>query len=163
MPLRTLVVACCAVSLLVGCTDMKTKSNTGANNAAAPGAAADHTAPSSSEPVTNKERNEAADQHDATNTGRNMRDRDTNAVTADSQSESREDVERSAEIRRAITKDSSLSVNAHNVKIITREGTVTLRGPVDSEEEKSAIVAEARRVAGDANVVDELEINEPSK
>lgn len=96
--------------------------------------------------------------NDATNTGRNKRDRDEDAVTADDQSESRDDVETTAEIRRAITKDKALSVNAHNVKIISRDGTVTLRGPVDSEEEKSAIVAEAHRVAGDTNVVDELEI-----
>ena len=100
----------------------------------------------------------ASDAHDATNTGRNKRDRDENAVTADDQSQSSDDVKTSAEIRRAVTSDKSLSVNAHNVKIIVRDGKVTLRGPVDSEEEKTAIAAEAARVVGEANVVDELEV-----
>lgn len=157
---RTLVAACCAASLLAGCSDTRTKPNAGADNAAGRPDVADHAASSSTGPVASKETEGAVDQHNATNTGRNVRDRDRNAVTADSQSESPADVERSAEIRRAITQDSSLSVNAHNVKIIVREGTVTLRGPVDSEDEKAAIVAEARRIAGKSKVVDELEVEE---
>lgn len=99
-----------------------------------------------------------AGDNEATNTRRNRRDRDSNALTADDQSESRDDVQTAAAIRRTITKDDSLSTNAHNVKIIARDGTVTLRGPVDSDDEKATIVNDAKRVARGAKIVDELEV-----
>ncbi|HEX5445960.1 MAG TPA: BON domain-containing protein [Pirellulales bacterium] len=63
-----------------------------------------------------------------------------------------------AAIRRAITKDDSLSTNAHNIKIIARDGAVTLRGPVDSEDEKTTIVNDAKRIARGSRIVDELEV-----
>jgi len=61
-------------------------------------------------------------------------------------------------IRKAIHEDGSLSTYAHNVKIITQDGKVTLRGPVRSEEEKSNIEAKAAAVAGQTNVTNQLEI-----
>jgi osmotically-inducible protein OsmY len=102
--------------------------------------------------------NHAASSEDATNTGRNVRDRDGANPTADDQSESKEDVDIAATVRRAVVGDKSLSTNAHNVKIITNDGTVTLRGPVDSEEEKEAVVAMAKEAVGEDHVVDELEV-----
>jgi len=108
--------------------------------------------------VTQPSKNQAASSEDATNTERNARDRDGANPTADDQSENKQDIDIAAKVRRAVVGDKSLSTNAHNVKIITNEGTVTLRGPVDSEEEKEAIVAMAKEAAGEDHVVDELEV-----
>lgn len=108
--------------------------------------------------ATQPSANQAASSEDATNTERNARDRDGANPTADDQSESKQDIDIAAKVRRAVVSDKSLSTNAHNVKIITNEGQVTLRGPVDSEAEKEAIVAKAKEVAGDDRVVDELEL-----
>jgi osmotically-inducible protein OsmY len=69
---------------------------------------------------------------DPENTGVNTRDRDETQVTAFDQGNSEADRKISASIRKALVDDDSLSTNAHNVKIITIGGVVTLRGPVDS-------------------------------
>lgn len=61
-------------------------------------------------------------------------------------------------IRKAIHQDTSLSTYAHNIKIITQDGKVTLRGPVRSEDEKSSIEAKAEAVAGQGNVTNQLEV-----
>jgi hyperosmotically inducible periplasmic protein len=68
------------------------------------------------------------------------------------------DREISANIRKAIVADDSLSTNAHNVKIITNGGTVTLRGPVKSIQEKAAVEAKAKQVSGAARVENFLEV-----
>jgi osmotically-inducible protein OsmY len=64
-------------------------------------------------------------------------------------------------IRKAIHDDKSLSTYAHNIKIITQDGKVTLRGPVRSEDEKSNLQAKAVEVAGQDNVTNQLEIAPP--
>ncbi|MGH8591497.1 MAG: BON domain-containing protein [Gammaproteobacteria bacterium] len=69
------------------------------------------------------------------------------------------DLEITAAIRRAIVKDDSLSLNAHNVKIITRDGTVTLRGPVDNHAERTTIGQLAEKTVGVKRVDNQLEIN----
>ena len=74
---------------------------------------------------------------DADNTARNDRDKNAVAQTPLDQGENAKDLEISANIRKAIVADDSLSSNAHNVKIITSAGMVTLRGPVKSETEKT--------------------------
>jgi osmotically-inducible protein OsmY len=93
---------------------------------------------------------------DADNTARNATD--TAAQTSGDQSESEADIQISANIRKAIVADESLSTNAHNVKVITSGGTVTLRGPVKSEQEKAAVEAKAKQAAGVIQVVNLLEI-----
>ena len=92
-------------------------------------------------------------QYPADDTGRNARDSDGTTLTADKQSNSKSDAEITRQIRRAIVKDDSLSTNAHNVKIITKDGMVTLKGPVHSEDEKSAIASKAAEVAGSPDKV----------
>jgi len=92
------------------------------------------------------------------NTGRNVRDRNEATKTPADQSENEVDRTITQNIRRAITSDDSLSTNAKNVKIITNDGTVTLRGPVKSEKEKADIEAKAKQVAGVKNVDNQLEI-----
>jgi hyperosmotically inducible protein len=80
------------------------------------------------------------------------------AVTADQQKESSSDRDLARRIRRAFIKDKSLSTYAHNVKIIAQGGMVTLKGPVRSEEEKQAVEAKAKAVAGDDKVSSALEV-----
>jgi hyperosmotically inducible protein len=92
------------------------------------------------------------------NTGRNVRDRGGETKTPGDQSESEADRTISQNIRKALTADDSLSTNAKNVKIITNDGTVTLRGPVKSEKEKADIEAKAKQVAGVKQVDNQLEV-----
>jgi len=92
------------------------------------------------------------------NSGRNVRDRNDQTKTAGDQSESEADRTISQNIRQALTADDSLSTNGKNAKIITIDGRVTLRGPVKSDKEKSAIGAKAQQIAGVKNVDNQLEI-----
>jgi hyperosmotically inducible protein len=92
------------------------------------------------------------------NTKTNERDRSANEPTADQQKENRSDRDITQQIRQSIMKDKSLSTDAHNVKIITQNGQVTLKGPVRSEDEKKAIEAKATEVAGENKVTSELQI-----
>ena len=82
------------------------------------------------------------------NTKANREDRNKAAMTADQQKMNRSDREITRKIRRALVADDSLSTYAHNVKIITRDGAVTLRGPVRSAEEKKLVEAKAAEIAG---------------
>ena len=96
--------------------------------------------------------------YDADNTGRNVRDRGGDRPTAGTQSNKRDDVEVTRDIRRAIVDDGTLSTNAHNVKIITIDGAVTLRGPVDSPQEKARVAAKAQQVPGVKHVDNQIEV-----
>ena len=79
--------------------------------------------------------------------------------TADQQKENQSDRELVRQIRRAIVQDKSLSTYAHNVKVVAQGGTVTLKGPVKSEEEKAAIEKKAAEVAGGpARIQNELQV-----
>lgn len=92
------------------------------------------------------------------NTGVNVRDRAGTLPTAADQSENKADIDLAAAIRKAVTSDEAMSSNAKNVKIIVQSGEVTLRGPVDSAAEKTAIVTKATDIAGRGRVVDQLEV-----
>ena len=92
------------------------------------------------------------------NTKVNKRDQNQKQPTADQQKENRPDREITRDIRRSITNDKGLSTYARNIKIITQNGNVTLRGPVRSEEEKRTIEAKANDVAGASHVKSEIEI-----
>src|ERR1051325_885456 len=92
------------------------------------------------------------------NTKVNERDRNQNEPTADQQKDNRSDRDITQQIRQSIMKDKSLSTYAHNIKIVTQGGQVTLKGPVRSEDEKRAIEAKAAEVAGDGKVTSELNI-----
>ena len=92
------------------------------------------------------------------NTKMNDRDRNSNQPTADQQKENRPDLEITKQIRQALVRDKSLSPYAHNVKIMTQGGMVTLRGPVHSDEEKKAVEAKAVEVAGEGKVNNQLDV-----
>lgn len=97
---------------------------------------------------------------DKDNTGVDKRDRDENAETAGRQKNAKSDVKLTAEIRRAITKDKSLSMNAHNVKIIAKDGKVTLKGPVATAEEKKTVEDKAEEIAGAGAITSEIEVKQ---
>jgi len=92
------------------------------------------------------------------NTGVNKRDRDDNTLTPGDQGTSEADREITRNIRRAIEKNDQLSTTAKNIKIITVNGKVTLRGPVNSEQEQQAITAAAQSVAGVGSFDNQLEV-----
>ena len=92
------------------------------------------------------------------NTRANQADRAPDAPTADQQKNNKSDRETAKEIRKALTSDKSLSTYAHNVKVVAQNGTVTLKGPVRSEDEKKAVEAKAAEVAGASNVKNELTV-----
>jgi hyperosmotically inducible protein len=88
--------------------------------------------------------------------------KDQTSPNADQQKMNPSDRAVTQKIRKAVHDDTSLSTYAHNIKIITQDGKVTLRGPVRSEDEKASLQAKAVAVAGASNVTNQLEIA-PSK
>jgi len=94
----------------------------------------------------------------ADNTKVNKRDADKAALTPGDQQENATDLKLTQQIRQAVMADGSLSFTAKNVKIITVNGKVTLRGPVNNAQERSAIEAAARKIAGADKVDNQLEV-----
>ncbi|MEX2138117.1 MAG: BON domain-containing protein [Pirellulales bacterium] len=93
---------------------------------------------------------------DPENTRINQRDADTALTkTPRDQGQGAEDIETTAAIRKRVV-DMDLSTNAENVKIITADGKVTLRGVVESDEEKQTIERIARELAGEGDVESQL-------
>ncbi len=88
----------------------------------------------------------------------NKRDRSGQAMTSGDQSNSKSDIKLSAAIRRAVVKDKALSMTAKNIKIISVNGMVTLRGPVKTAEEKAEIAKVAAAAAGGAKIDNQLEV-----
>jgi hyperosmotically inducible periplasmic protein len=99
-----------------------------------------------------------AENYPADNSGKNVRDRQDATLTPGDQSNAKSDVAITQAIRKAVVADKGLSVNARNVKVITKRGVVTLRGPVESAAEKETIGAKAQQVAGVKRVDNQLEI-----
>lgn len=98
--------------------------------------------------------------YDADNTGRNFRDRDFSTATSGDQSESSDDILITKKIRRIlIDRGGQLSTNAKNVKIITIDGYVTLRGMVNNPQEKNLIEREAKSIQGVKDVDNQLDIS----
>jgi hyperosmotically inducible periplasmic protein len=93
------------------------------------------------------------------NTGRNVRDRGGDTVTPKDQSNKQADLHLTQQIRKALMADKALSTNAKNIKIITANGFVILRGPVNTPQEKATIEAKAQRIAWANNVESQLEIS----
>jgi hyperosmotically inducible protein len=92
------------------------------------------------------------------NTKVNQRDRAKGEATADQQKENTTDREITQKIRRALMADKTLSTYAQNVKVITQDGQVTLKGPVRSEDEKKTIEAKATEVVGAGRVTNQISI-----
>lgn len=95
---------------------------------------------------------------DPDNTKANKRDRGAESTTAEKQGNSKQDVDLTRQIRKHITADDSLSTYAKNIKVITKDGSVTLRGPVRSADEKAKVEQIAKQVAGAEHVTSDLEV-----
>jgi len=122
--MRTLIVALFAALLVVGCSKDRNGKNTGDNQVS------------------------RLTQVPPDNSGRNVRDRDDATKTPGDQPENEADRTITQNVRKALTNDDSLSTDGKNVKVITSDGNVTLRGPVKSEKEKSEIENKATQVTG---------------
>jgi hyperosmotically inducible protein len=92
------------------------------------------------------------------NTANNKQEAASGSPTADQQKESAADRDLTKKIRRSLTEDKSLSMYAHNIKIITHDGEVTLKGPVKTEDERAAIESKATSIAGSGKVQNQLTV-----
>jgi osmotically-inducible protein OsmY len=94
----------------------------------------------------------------ADNTGRNVRDRSDALVTPIDQGNSKSDIEITRSIRRALSTNDQFSVTAKNIKVITVNGKVTLRGPVETQQERDAVFSAAQSVATGDSIDNQLEV-----
>jgi len=98
------------------------------------------------------------------NSAVNKRDQNPDEATADQQKMNVTDRDITAKIRKSVVADKALSTYAHNVKIISQDGTVTLKGPVRSDDEVKSIVAKATEVTGSSDkVINQLSVQPDSK
>lgn len=100
----------------------------------------------------------ASAQSTTDNTKINERDTVASEMTADQQKSNESDMDITKRIRQDLMKDKKLSTYAHNVKIITMNGKVTLKGPVRSKNEVDTIMKSARATAGNANIINEMTV-----
>jgi hyperosmotically inducible periplasmic protein len=100
---------------------------------------------------------------EADNTNRNSSGENKDTDTAEKQSNNKDDLSLTQKIRQAVMKEGSLSMNAKNVKIIARDGNITLKGPVDSQQEKDTIGTKAGEIAGKDKVDNRLEVKAKKK
>ena len=94
----------------------------------------------------------------ADNTALNQRDRNNATLTPGDQGKSEADRETTRNIRKAIMANDQLSTMAKNIKIITIDGKVTLRGPVKTADEQSTVASLAQNVAGVGSIDNQLEV-----
>jgi hyperosmotically inducible protein len=150
-----------AAAALVGCDQMNTDRTTAPLPETSPPATTT-TDPATGAPVTTDPTPatdaDAAGPTSPDNTAVNERDAVRDTKTPIDQDENQADVTRTAEIRKRLLDQPDMSVNARNAKIITSQGKVTLRGPVDSEAERDALVKIATEIAGAENVDNQLEV-----
>jgi hyperosmotically inducible protein len=92
------------------------------------------------------------------NSAQNARDRGNETMTPMDQSNKPEDVDLTRRVRQAVESDKNLSTDAKNIKIITVDGVVWLRGPVKTAQEKAEIARAAHEIAGAGNVRDQIQI-----
>jgi hyperosmotically inducible periplasmic protein len=149
--MRTASVLMLAVIGCAGCEPVATEAPTPVTNSTTP-ATNDTT---TNDPVTTTESTSPD------NTAVNERDADGATKTPLDQNENQADVTTTAEIRKRIVAQDGLSINAQNAKIITADGKVTLRGPVESAGERDTLDKIAKDVAGEANVNNQLEVANP--
>jgi hypothetical protein len=160
-----MIVPLAAIGLLAGCNQSDNTSSTSSDssgrasrddNAAVSRTSRNDTNTTSrvySQDSTNSNLSKPAD-----NTGRNVRDRSNATLTPEEQGSSDSDRDLTRNIRRAISTNDQFSVLAKNIKIVTLNGKVTLRGPVENQQEQQAILSTAKKVAAGATVDNQLEV-----
>jgi hypothetical protein len=165
--MRVSFFALLCTALLIGCADRDdrtvrrtTTTTPGASTTDSPRSTTDTTTQSRTETRRDAARPVLPDPGDVDRDNARVNKRDADgelAKTPIDQNENRKDLDITAEIRKRVT-DTKMSVNAQNVKVITQDGKVTLRGPVKSDEEKQRIERIALDVAGAGNVENQLEV-----
>ena len=98
---------------------------------------------------------------DNTKTNKNAVDSSNKSSVADGQSNSSTDLALTQQIRKSVMADKTLSTYAHNVKIVSVNGVVTLNGVVHSDQEKNAVAMKAEEVAGKGKVTNDLKVAPP--
>src|SRR6201990_1036921 len=118
---------------------------------------------SQAQQATPTPRDPPSDATAADNTKQNSSEQNKNTETAEKQSNSKDDLALTQKIRQAVMKDGSLSMNAKTAKMIGQDGKITLKGPVDSQQEKDTIGTEAGEIAGKDKVDNQLEVKADKK
>jgi osmotically-inducible protein OsmY len=90
----------------------------------------------------------------------NTRENKAQSSTADNQPNAKSDRMMTAKVRKAIIADKNLSLYAHNVKIVTNNGQVTLKGPVKSEDEKQQVIKDATSAASPDKISNQLSVKQ---
>lgn len=158
--MRPLLLSATILIVLAGCNEDNTdKNRPSGTTPSPPPASSPTTTPPASSPTTSPPP-AGAKPVAADNTGRNARD-DGTTLTPIDQGTSATDLTITKSVRQAVIANKGISVKGQNVKIIARDGVVTLRGPVESEAERSTIVAIAEKVPEVRVVVNHLEIAAP--
>jgi hypothetical protein len=147
----SILAACTMIGFITGC-DQKSDNQGGTADTSY------HSSSSSTSSRDSTEPGNAAANKPADNTGRNVRDRSGDTLTPGDQGGSESDRDITQKIRRSITQNDQLSADAKNVKIITVNGKVTLRGPVKNDREAKAIMDAAQSVAPAGAVDNKLEV-----
>jgi osmotically-inducible protein OsmY len=95
---------------------------------------------------------------EADNTGRNVRERDPTELSPKDQGNDAVDLQITKDVRQKLMADGDLSMTAKNVKVITQEGIVTLKGAVKNDAERQTIVDKAKSIAAVKRVDDQLDV-----
>lgn len=140
-------------SLVLSACDSMTGGKSGSNTSGS-----SHTGSGSNTSSSNAGSQSSREGYGVDNTGRNVRDRNDQSLTSGNQGENEMDRTITQKIRQAVMDDNSLSTNAKNIKIITLNGVVTLRGPVSNDREKNEIAKKARAVNGVKSVDNQIEV-----
>jgi osmotically-inducible protein OsmY len=139
-----IVIPLAALALVVGC-------NQSDNN---PSTTSDTSGRASRDEPANVSRTSRND----TNATRNVRDRSDAALTPGDQGNNQSDLDLTRSIRRAINTNDQFSALAKNVKVITANGKVTLRGPVENQQEKQSVESAAKSAAPGATIDNQLDV-----
>jgi hyperosmotically inducible periplasmic protein len=161
---KRIIIPLAAIGLLAGCS--QSDNTTSTSNGSSRGGSSDESATVSrtsrndtngSSRVYSKNTNDAQS-YAPDNTGRNVRDRSDATLTPEEQGSNDSDRGLTRGVRRAISTNDQFSVLAKNVKVITVNGKVTLRGPVENEQEKQGVESAAKSAAPGATVDNQLEV-----
>jgi osmotically-inducible protein OsmY len=147
MKFVSILAACAMIGFITGCEQKSDNQGGTADTSYHSSSSRDSTEPGS-----------AAANKPADNTARNVRDRSGDTLTPGDQGGSDADRDITRRIRRAIMQNEQLSADAKNVKIITVDGKVTLRGPVKNDQEAKAVADAAQSVAGAGVINNQLEV-----
>jgi len=162
---KRVMVPLAAIALLAGCN--QSDNNTSTSGDSSGRASRDETATVSrtsrndtngTSRVYSNDKNKANADTAADNTGQNVRERSDAALTPGDQGNNESDLKLTQSIRRAISSNDQFSALAKNAKVITVNGKVTLRGPVENEQEKQGIEAAAKSAAPGATVENQLDV-----